>query len=344
MTTAAPHDPSRRHWLRRAVWAGAGAIAVLEGPAVTDLASAAQAYAFGPKVPDVKPAQTAEHVWSIVAHDAFPTPENQGLFSNTHFIITPKGVVVFDTGSSLQIGQMCLRMLRTITDKPVIAIFNSHFHGDHWLGNQAYVEAFGSSVPIYALPGTRKVISGIEGDVWRENMLKWTNNSSLGTRVVAPTLEVRNGDVFEFGSLTLKAHHYGKAHTPDDLCLEIVQDKAVCAGDIMMNHRIANMEDGSFLGTLAYYDKLEQVTGAKMWLPGHGAASADILAWNREIFQGIYDGALKAAREMAGPTVAKEYVLADPRVAKSATTTAGFNKNIGKFASLAYLEAEQQTS
>lgn len=337
-------DLSRRLWLRRAAWAGAGAAAVLAAPVASEFATAAQAYALGPKVPDVKPVQTAEHVWSIVAHDAFPTPENQGLFSNTHFIFTPKGVAVFDTGSSLQIGQMALRMLRTLTDKPVIAVFNSHFHGDHWLGNQAYVEAFGKSLPIYALPGTRRVIEGIEGNAWRENMLKWTNNSSLGTQVVAPTLDVRHGDAFEFGGITLKAHHYGKAHTSDDLCLEIVQDKAVCAGDIMMNHRIANMEDGSFLGTLAYYEQLEKAAGAKMWLPGHGAASPDILAWNREIFQGIYDGALKAAREMAGPTVAKEYVLADPRVAKNAKTTAGFDKNIGKFASLAYLEAEQHAS
>lgn len=344
MTPRVSFDPSRRAWLRRAAWSAAVVGTAGVAPAAIDLAVAAQAYAFGPKVPDVKPVQTSEHVWSIVARDAFPTPDNQGFFSNTHFILTPKGVVVFDTGSSLQIGQMCLRMLRTVTDKPVIAVFNSHFHGDHWLGNQAYVDAFGPKLPIYALPGTRRVIAGVEGNAWRENMLKWTNNSSLGTKVVAPTLEVRSGDVFEYGGITLKAHHYGKAHTPDDLCIEIVQDKAVCAGDIMMNHRIANMEDGSFLGTLAYYDKLEKATGARMWLPGHGAASADILAWNREIFQGIFDGALKAAREMAGPTVAKEYVLADPRVAKNAGTTAGFEKNIGKFASLAYLEAEQQGS
>lgn len=338
------HNPARRQWLRQStLFAGATALGVAT-PGLVSFAADAATYVNGPVVPDIKPQQTSEHVWSIVAHDAFPTPENQGLFSNTHFILTPKGVVVFDTGSSLQIGQMALRMLRTITDKPVIAVFNSHFHGDHWLGNQAYAEAFGPKLPIYALEGTRKVIHGMEGNVWRENMLKWTNNSSLGTKVVAPTIDVRNGDVFEYGGITLKIHHWGKAHTPDDLCVEIVQDKATCAGDIMMNHRIANMEDGSFLGTLAYYDKLEKNTATTMWLPGHGAASKDILAWNREIFQGIYDGALKAATEMAGPAVAKDYVLADPRVAKSAKTTAGFDKNIGKFASLAYLEAEQHTS
>lgn len=54
--------------------------------------------------------------------------------------------------------------------------------------------------------------------------------------------------------------------------------------------------------------------------------------------------ACSAAIDLADPSVAKEYVLTDPRVARSAKTTAGFDRNIGKFASLAYLEAEQQTS
>jgi glyoxylase-like metal-dependent hydrolase (beta-lactamase superfamily II) len=29
-----------------------------------------------------------------------------------------------------------------ITNKPIVAVFNTHVHGDHWLGNQAIVERY----------------------------------------------------------------------------------------------------------------------------------------------------------------------------------------------------------
>ena len=38
---------------------------------------------------------------------------------------------------------------------------------------------------------------------------------------------------------------------------------------------------------------------------------------------------------------AREMVLADPRVASRAADTKGFDNNIGKYVSLAYLEAEE---
>jgi len=43
---------------------------------------------------------------------------------------------------------------------------------------------------------------------------------------------------------------------------------------------------------------------------------------------------------MATPSEVKDYVLADERVQHYAPVTNGFEENIGKYASLAYLEAE----
>jgi glyoxylase-like metal-dependent hydrolase (beta-lactamase superfamily II) len=67
-------------------------------------------------------------------------------------VVTGAGVVVLDTGGSLQIGQMAIRMIRQVTHKPVVAVFNSHYHGDHWLGNHAFAEGLRGQLPIYALP------------------------------------------------------------------------------------------------------------------------------------------------------------------------------------------------
>ena len=140
--------------------------------------------------------------------------------------------------------------------------------------------------------------------------------------------------------MTLRVHDYGKAHTPGDICVEVVEDRLTHVGDVAMNRRIANMDDGSYLGSFRYYDGLEKNAGSRVWVPGHGQAGPDVLSWNRELFEGIYypcEAAVKAGQEIAA---ARAAVLADPRVKGKMRDTKGFDANIGKYISLAYLEAE----
>ena len=132
-------------------------------PDVQLLAQQAQDFVEGPPVGDIPPVQLSPHVWMVYAPDGFPTPENRGMMSNVIFVVTSAGVVILDSGSSLQIGQMVIRMIRRVTPLPVVAVFNSHFHGDHWLGNHAFAQAFGQQLPIYALPHTQEMIRGFEG-------------------------------------------------------------------------------------------------------------------------------------------------------------------------------------
>jgi glyoxylase-like metal-dependent hydrolase (beta-lactamase superfamily II) len=77
--------------------------------------------------------------------------------------------------------------------KPVIAIINTHYHGDHWLGNDAFAAAY-KGLPIYAHPGTIKDIQGVQGNMWRTLMEQWTNQATMGTRVVPPSLPLEHGN------------------------------------------------------------------------------------------------------------------------------------------------------
>jgi glyoxylase-like metal-dependent hydrolase (beta-lactamase superfamily II) len=278
----------------------------------------------------------------IYATDGFPTEENQGMMSNVLFVVTSVGVVVIDSGSSLQIGQMAIRMIRKVTSQPVVAVFNSHFHGDHWLGNHAFAAEYGARLPIYALKHTREEIEGAEGNLWRSLMERWTNQATMGTQVVPPNRTVVNGQVFDFGDVTLKMHFYGMCHTKADLCVQVVEDKLTAVGDIAMANRIANIDDGSYPGTFAYFKALAATAGEQLWVPGHGEASKDLLETYGEFLAGIWEHALYAVKNNLTESQAKAMVLKDPRVAKRAATMQGFEKNIGKYTSLAYLEAEKE--
>ena len=341
--------PRRQFLGRMGRWGLAGAtgtVALGSGlslvPGVGAFAEQLHDFIEGPPVADIPAQQLSKHVWMVYAEDGFPTAENKGMMANILFVVTAQGVVVLDTGASLQIGQMAIRMIKKVTPKPVVAVFNSHYHGDHWLGNHAFAEAYGANLPIHALAHTTAQIKGHEGNLWRSLMERWTNQATLGTQVVAPNKVVNNGDVFRFGDVTLKMHFHGHAHTPSDLCVEVVEDKLTAIGDIAMANRIANIDDGSYPGTFKYYDALAQAAGDQLWVPGHGVASKDILRTYGTFLKGIWEPCLHAVKNDIPLDKAKDLVLKDPRVAARARTMQGFADNIGKYTSLAFLEAEKE--
>lgn len=338
-------DPvfNRRRWLAAGAAAGGALVAdAIGGAHLARAAGEFKDFIDGPPVKDYPLRRISPRVWMVWTPDGFPTPENQGMMANVVFVVTREGVVVLDSGCSLQIGRMAIRRIGTVTDKPVVAVFNSHYHGDHWLGNHAFVEAFGESLPIHALPDCMREIAGTQGSLWRSLLERWTNGATLGTQVVVPNKAVEHGQEMRFGDVTLRLHHYGVAHTGCDLSVEVVEDGVTYVGDVAMHRRIANMDDGSYLGTFRTFDALEANARSKVWIPGHGDAGPDLLRENREFFEGIYRPCEQAVKDGVPMEGAKARVLADPRVRKYAPTTQGFDSNIGKYTSLAYLEAEKE--
>jgi len=327
---SAPHF-SRRRWLG-AVASGGLLMAGLH-PDIQVMAQQVGQFVMGPPMPDIAPVQVSPRVWVVPAADGFPTPANQGMMSNVTFVVTSAGVVILDSGSSLQIGR---------TPLPVVSVFNSHHHGDHWLGNHAFVEAFGENLPIYSLAATRELIAGVAGHEWRSMMERWTNQSTVGTKTVLPNRTVTSGQVIQIGDITFRTHHYSQAHTAADLCVQVEQERVTHVGDIAMTNRIANFDDGSYRGTFTYYDRLRAATGEQLWVPGHGESRRDLLQSYETLLRGIWEPCLQAVKDDKSESEAKALVLKDARVQARAATMQGFEGNIGKYISLAYLEAEKE--
>jgi len=332
---------------RRAVLAGSALGAAAFASVSTFFAGIARAagemdaFIKGPPVKDRPAMKIADHVWMVQAPDGFPTPENQGMMSNVTFVVGEKGVVIVDSGASVQIAEMVIRQIRALTPKPVVGVINTHYHGDHWLGNQGFVEAYGKDLPLYAHAETRAAIEGATGTFWHDAMIKWTNQATLGTRIVPPFVDIGHGFEIPLGDVTLRMHHYGRAHTPCDISVEVVGDGVMCVGDVLMDRRIANMDDGSYKGTFETIDALTANSRTKIWLPAHGDAGPGVVTWHRELFEGIWESCVKAVEQGIPLEGALAFTLKDPRVSSRAAETRGWDKNIGKYVSLAYLEAEQ---
>jgi len=292
----------------------------------------------GPDVPDVKPVKVSKHCYMIPALGPHPTPDNFGMFSNPGFVVTDDGVVVIDTGSSVQIGEMVLRQIKAITNKPVVKVINTHFHGDHWLGNHAFVDA-NPDVEIYSHPLCIDNLKSGADKFWFDFMQTNTNNAITGTVVTLPNKTFKGGEEFELGGVKFKIHHFGQMHTVSDLAVEVVSDKAVYTGDMVMR-RVANMEDGSYRGSIDGLAAMADL-GADYYIPMHGTAdNVSLINEGKEFMETIYTSVEELYDEGLSDFEMKPIIMDKPFMKNTASQWPGYESTIGKFIVVAMKEVE----
>lgn len=87
-----------------------------------------------------------------------------GFGGNAVAILTAEGVVLFDTSGTPASGQAILAEIRKLTSKPVLYVVNSHWHWDHWGGNQVFKAAF---------PGVQFLSSAKNRDLMMNVAVAW---------------------------------------------------------------------------------------------------------------------------------------------------------------------------
>jgi cyclase len=85
----------------------------------------------------VQRVQIAEGIYQFIT-----APDGYVPNGNSVVIVNDKDALVFDTFSRPSTARTLLAEIRTITDKPVRYVVNSHHHPDHWSGNEVFAQAF----------------------------------------------------------------------------------------------------------------------------------------------------------------------------------------------------------
>jgi len=280
--------------------------------------------------------KVAEHTYVIHGPTQKPTAKNKGFMNNPGFVLTTDGVVVIDPGSSKYTGEMVVSEVAKMTQLPIVAIFNTHVHGDHWLGNHGIAEAF-PQVKIYAHDMTIQLISEGVGEQWVANLSNLTNGATDGTKVVPATIAVEDAQVIEIGGIDFKIHHKGQAHSITDIMIEVVQDKTLFLGDNGVVGRIVRMKDASFKGNIAILQHAIDLNLA-VYVPGHGATGdVNVAKLHHEYLDVLFEQVKILYEEDVSDFDMKATI--HPMLTKFHTWVS-YEDEVGKHISLAYLEAE----
>ncbi|MGC4404083.1 quinoprotein relay system zinc metallohydrolase 1 [Methyloversatilis sp. MC4-4] len=223
------------------------------------------AYAATPFDYRLKPEKIADDTWVLIGSTEDITRGNGGNIVNTAFVVTKEGVVVIDSGPSRRYGEQMRAAIARVTDKPVVRVFNTHHHPDHFLGNQAYAD-----VPIAALPATRAGERD-DGGAFADNMYRMAGDWASGTEPQVAQQDVKPG------RLTVGGHEFElialEGHTAGDLAILDHRTGVLFAGDLVFLDRAPTTPHASVQRWLKSLDALAAL-GAKKTLPGHGPVHA----------------------------------------------------------------------
>jgi glyoxylase-like metal-dependent hydrolase (beta-lactamase superfamily II) len=133
---------------------------------------------------------------------------------NTLVVVQKAGVVLVDTKLANN-GQAIMDQVRTITDKPVVLVINTHSHPDHVGSNDYFREHF---------PNARIIMN--EGA--KQELMGPRSNPNL-----LPTETYKDRMTIGSGADRIELYHFGRGHTNGDTFVLFPAAKLLFMGDVM---------------------------------------------------------------------------------------------------------------
>jgi glyoxylase-like metal-dependent hydrolase (beta-lactamase superfamily II) len=215
-----------------------------------------------------------------------------------------------------------LEALRMVSQAPVRAALNTHYHFDHSFGNafygargfpiMAHAKAAGMMVERYAslqAGGSAAMLAPYEklaqdakvepkkqraaGDLQAAQILV---NSSLHTALTLPNQPIdatKTPITLDLGGVkvVIEAYH---GHTPTDIAVRVPEQNIVFTGDLLFNDSYPVSFDTSMNGWMKALDTFSKLDKDTLFVPGHGAVCGqDGIAQERAVFEDLANHAQK---------------------------------------------------
>jgi len=232
--------------------------------------------------------------------------------SNIIVIINDDDIFVVDSGLLPSAGEEAIKEIRKLSNKPVKYLLNTHWHGDHWQGNEAFVKNY----PRVEIISSSEAFTGINrnGMVWvrqfyakywsnyitsyeaaikngktddgkklSADSLKVLNDGLQGMRndleelkklkPVFPTMTFNDKLVITAGKREIQIHYFGWGNTTGDAILYLPNEKVLVSGDLVVYP--SPYESGAFSKEWLETSKKLNLFEFKHLIPGHGETQHD---------------------------------------------------------------------
>jgi glyoxylase-like metal-dependent hydrolase (beta-lactamase superfamily II) len=244
--------------------------------------------------------QLAEGVYAVIASDL------GGSYSNAGIVDLGGATLIFDTLAAPQAAQDLRAAAEALTDRPARWVVNSHFHSDHWLGNQVFADTTiiathrarqampeGSAyvrelqedpTEFEQLLREEEAAAAAETDPVRRTALQRGNARARHLLDALPTLTLYLPDQTFHGRINFYGKERqatliapGPGHTSGDAYLLLPAERIVFTGDLCFFASPPYMGSCEPQAWLSRMNRLEQHAAAT-YVPGHGplGTAADI--------------------------------------------------------------------
>ena len=249
-----------------------------------------------------------------------------GRGGNVGFFVGPEAVVVVDSQFK-DIAPGIVEQIKSVTDKPIQYLINTHHHGDHTGGN----EVFRQFAVIIAQDNVRKRMLASPADILQyypgyleeakkkndaediqslEKAIAWAKKVKV-EEIAAPVVTFDSELRIHAGGETIGIWHTPPAHTDGDSVVYFEKANVLHMGDLFFHGLIPFVDvkhGGSVQGYLAAIDGvIARVPSNVVIIPGHGEVTdLDGL----RAFRAFIADVLAAARAAKAAGQSKEQFLA----------------------------------
>jgi cyclase len=188
-------------------------------------------------------------------------PQKPSYGSNIAVLVGPDGLLLVDAQGSPDV-QPAIAALRTISDKPIRYVINTHCHGDHTGGNTGFQRA---GATIIAHDNVRKRLQ---------------QGTSCGPQTGLPTLTFGSELTLYFDDELVRIIKLPTGHTDGDVMVYFERARVVATGDAFTSNGLPEYSRAAGGNMLGSNDELHQIVALlpdnAQVIPGHGPVASMI--------------------------------------------------------------------
>lgn len=235
--------------------------------------------------------QVAEGIWAAVV------VPGSGALGNAAILDLGNETVVVDSFMLPQAGKYLSETAEMLTGRSVGTVVNTHFHGDHHYGNQAFQGSVIISTTMtkellesFKVPSVKDWQSALrkqinvfkdiqakqtDGRVWEALEAEIADKEMLFQAVtsikrVTASLTFTNSLTIHGSVRTAQVLSFGGGHTPSDAFVFVPEERVLVAGDLVLGESHPAMQNGDVVSWMGILEQMKRELDIRYIIPGHG--------------------------------------------------------------------------